>query len=60
MRVTYTGPIDAVELPQTGAVVKRGDSVDVPDDLGRSLVEQSCWEPAKAAKSQLANEKKEG
>lgn len=60
MRVTYTGPIDAVELPQTGAVVKRGDTVDVPDSLGQSLVQQSCWEPVKPAKSQPANEKKEG
>lgn len=60
MRVTYIGPSDAVELPQTGAVVKRGETVDVPDELGRSLVEQYCWEPAKAAKTQPANEKKEG
>jgi hypothetical protein len=51
VRVTYTGPIDAVELPQTGAVVKRGESVDVPDDLGKSLIQQSCWEPAKPAKT---------
>lgn len=56
MRVTYTGPIDAVELPQTGAVVKRGGTVDVPDELGRSLIEQSCWVKAKAAQPATQNQ----
>jgi hypothetical protein len=59
VRVTYTGPIDAIELPQTGAVVQRGETVDVPDALGKSLIEQSCWQQAKPT-VKPANEKKEG
>jgi hypothetical protein len=51
VRITYDGPFDAVELPDLhGAVVKHGESVEVPDELGRSLVEQSCWSEAKPAR----------
>lgn len=36
MQVTYTGPYDEVEIPALGVVVKRGETVDVPDaDAGR-------------------------
>lgn len=44
MKVKYVGPIDEVEVTATGAVVKRGGTVEVPDDIGESLLEQADWE----------------
>lgn len=32
-RVTYIGPLDAVEIAATGQIVKRGQTVDVPVDI---------------------------
>ena len=32
-RVTYIGPMVAVEIAETGQVVKHGETVAVPDDL---------------------------
>jgi hypothetical protein len=49
MKVTYNGPIDAVEIAATGQVVERGQTVEVPDDLGKSLCEQDIWSEAKRA-----------
>lgn len=43
MRVRYPGPSAAVDLPGpdgTPLRVKRNHSVDVPDEMGASLVEQ--------------------
>ena len=41
MKVTYIGPYDEVEVAATGAVVRRGDSVDVPDEIaGRAPSEK--------------------
>lgn len=45
MRITYTGPIDAVEvdLPDGGTVTAvRGQTITVPDDLGKGLLEQEA------------------
>lgn len=48
-RITYTGPHDEVEIPSAGVVCKRGESVEVPDELGKSLLEQADnWQPLKA------------
>lgn len=48
-RLTYTGPHDEVEIPSAGVVCKRGDSVEVPDALSKSLLEQADnWAPVKA------------
>jgi hypothetical protein len=44
MKITYHGPIDAVELAETGQIVERGGTVDVPDELGLSLIEQSTFD----------------
>lgn len=44
MRVVYEGPIDAVELPELRAVVKRGESIEVADDFGAALIEQRIWD----------------
>lgn len=59
MRVTYEGPLDAVELPDlVEVVVKRGQTIEVSDKLGARLIEQSCWDEAKATTK--ATTKKEG
>jgi hypothetical protein len=62
MKVTYNGPIDAVEIAATGHVVERGQTVEVPDDLGKSLCEQDIWTEAKpvTAKAGPAPAKKDG
>ncbi len=45
MRVTYRGPHDGVELPMLHqVVVKRGETIEVSDELGASLIEQAVWE----------------
>lgn len=49
MRVKYVGGGRRV-IAATGQVVGAGETVDVGDDLGRSLVEQECWQAVKATK----------
>lgn len=46
MRVTYVGPHDAVEIPVLGVAVQRGDSIEVPNEIGHELVKQASWETA--------------
>ena len=46
MLLTYTGPLDGVELPTLGVAVDRGGTVEVPDELGAALLEQACWDKA--------------
>jgi hypothetical protein len=50
MLIKYLGPSEEVSLaPDAGGITfRRGQSVDVPDDLARSLLEQSTF--AKAGK----------
>lgn len=46
MRVKYQGPLDRVRLRLSGrreVVISRGETVDVPDELGESLLDQSDW-----------------
>lgn len=44
MRVTYTGPLDAVELADLpGVIVEKGKGIEVDDDLGERLIEQDVW-----------------
>jgi len=47
MRVVYPGPIDAVEIAATGQIVRCGETVEVPDDIGKSLVSQGWGKQAK-------------
>lgn len=48
MRITYHGPHDGVELAAlTNVVVARGQTIEVDDELGASLVEQSCWDTSR-------------
>lgn len=46
MKVTYNGPIDAVEIAETGQIVERDQTVEVPDELAVRLIEQSSWDAA--------------
>lgn len=55
MKVKYTGPSAEVEIAATGDVVERGNTVEVSDELGKSLCEQDIWEKV----STKAPEKKE-
>ena len=55
MQLTYTGPQTAVRISVPGArpvVIERGDSADVPDEIGRDLLEAAPdnWAAAKPAK----------
>lgn len=54
MKITYVGCFaDGVELEVEGeaVVAKPGDPIDVPSELGESLLEQSSWaRPNEAAK----------
>lgn len=50
MRVKYVGSHDAVDV--AGLSVKRGESVDVPTEIGKSLLQQETnWQPAAATKT---------
>ena len=48
MRVTYIGPYsEGAEIAATGQVVMPGETVEVPDELGAALCEQtSNWSAA--------------
>lgn len=49
MKVSYVGSYDEVEVPSVGVVCKRGAEVEVPDSLGKALLEQpENWQPVKA------------
>lgn len=54
MRVIYDGPINRVELALPGdrnrTVVARGDAIDVPPEVGESLLRQSTWRKAPTRK----------
>lgn len=44
LRVTYTGPFEAVEIADSGQIVEFGEEVEVDDELGLRLLEQDVWE----------------
>jgi hypothetical protein len=58
MRVIYTGPIDKVAVTDPASrrevEVERGQIIDVPDELGASLITQDTWDKAPAAKARAA------
>lgn len=60
MHVVYTGPLDAVEIAATATIAPRGETVEVDDALGESLIQQSCWEQVKPKPAAKSAEKKEG
>lgn len=44
MRVKYVGPLEAVEVPEIGAVVARDETVEVDDAIGKRMVESADWQ----------------
>ncbi len=44
MLVVYNGPIDAVEVPAANCIAVRGEPIEVPDEVGVSLIEQGTWD----------------
>ena len=40
MRIKYVGSFDEVEIPAAGLVVKRGESIEVTDEVGKTLLVQ--------------------
>lgn len=49
--VVYNGPFDEVEVPTPDGrvfVAKRGEPVEVPEELAKSLLEQDIWDARKA------------
>ncbi|SDN73834.1 hypothetical protein [Allokutzneria albata] len=64
MRIVYTGPSRAVEVPGLGMLARRGEPIDVPEDrhdVARSLLQQECWTEAEqpAAKRSKATKENE-
>lgn len=60
MRVSYVGPLDEVWIPATGHVAKRnGDPIDVPENIGRGLVEQDVWREHKPARKPAESKQKD-
>lgn len=55
MQIVYTGSLPRPTIPQLrGVDIERGVPVEVPDDIGVTLLEQSTWqevEPEKPAKA---------
>jgi hypothetical protein len=79
MRVVYEGPHEAVEVPDLapfvgtdefpdlGLVIERGVPTDVPDEIGKALLDQDTWragptnkQPARAGKDEPARPVKDG
>lgn len=60
MRVTYVGPHDAVEIPVLNLATKRGEPIEVPNDIGHELVKQSSWETANVFKPKPDNAEDKG
>lgn len=53
MLITYVGPFTAgVEIVATGQHAKPGDTIEVSDELGTSLCEQSVWIEAETTPDQ--------
>lgn len=51
MKIKYIGPCsDGVYVPAANLEAKPGETIDVTDELGASLCEQSIWQavPAKS------------
>ena len=52
MNIRYVGSDKGLQIAATGQVVNPGDTVEVPDALGKNLCEQDIWEPANANKKE--------
>lgn len=52
MKVRYTGPIDEVTIREFDLTVKRNHQLDIPDAIGKRLVQQADWEEVGKPKSE--------
>lgn len=52
MKVKYTGPIDEVTIREFDLTVKRNHQLDVPDTIGKRLIQQADWEEVGKPKEQ--------
>jgi len=63
VKVEYVGPHSAVDVPLANGhviTVRRGESVDVPEQLAKGLLVQDTWaEPKKAAPKKAAKAEEE-
>ena len=60
MKVRYTGPVVGVDLlgPDSRTLqVQRGESIDVPDDYGKRLIEQDVWAEVKERPASKSDKK---
>ncbi len=56
MKVQHTGA-DALEVPAIGEIVEPGQPVDVPEEIGKQLLEQGWERSRSSAKSDKLDEK---
>lgn len=59
MHVKYTGPGRArdIRLPDGNEVhAPKGQAVEVPDDVGKSLCRQSVWDEVKQSRTKAVSE----
>lgn len=57
MRITYTGPHVAVDVPALGLRAQRERPIEVPDEIATQLLNQRCW--SAAAKTTGRTDRKE-
>lgn len=57
MRLEYVGPHDGVELPSLNIACERGQSVDVPDEVGLELIKQDGWKTAQTRSNAAKDDK---
>lgn len=56
MKVKYVGPsAEGVTINETGEHVGQNETIEVPDDLGKRLIEQAVWEKPGAAKKKAGD-----
>ena len=60
MKIVYGGPIDEVEVPEAGAVARRGEPVEIDDEIAKRLLEQDTWTAAPAPRRGKADEEARG
>ncbi len=59
MKVEYRGPHKSVEVPLAdggNVIVRRGESVDLPEGIALGLVVQSSWKAIKGKAEEPAEE----
>ncbi|RKT82720.1 hypothetical protein SAMN05421805_104191 [Saccharopolyspora antimicrobica] len=61
MRIVYTGPFRAVDVPSLGLTAEQGTPIEVPDEPAARLLEQSTiWAEATPPKPATTKTAKEG